>query len=235
MNACCGHGVETDAYVQFLDGKSIHGREAKAAQKSIMEGSVHNGRSIETSSPQAEELLAALRAHKPLQPIATPALAELLASKLGVQSRNMLTVARVKLALQRVADKTAMLEAASGPRSANELTSHLMNWVKKPDHWWKDREAEAREERPPPSPAKPEPRAPEPTAEERAANREAARVAAAAFAKVGQLPAQRDLKPGKPVPVTLQTALKHCDDCGKDGHSTGDCAWVEREREVSHG
>jgi hypothetical protein len=103
-----------------------------------------------------------------------------------LQGGNKLSVGRVKLALQRVADKTAMLEAASGPRSADELTSHLMNWVKKPDHWWKDREAEAREERPPPSPAKPEPRAPEPTAEERRANREAAKQATALFAKVGE-------------------------------------------------
>ena len=28
MNACCGHGVKRDAYVQFLDGVSIHGESA---------------------------------------------------------------------------------------------------------------------------------------------------------------------------------------------------------------
>lgn len=28
MNACCGHGVENEAYVQFLDGVSIHGKDA---------------------------------------------------------------------------------------------------------------------------------------------------------------------------------------------------------------
>jgi hypothetical protein len=28
MNACCGHGVENEAYVQFLDGFSIHGKDA---------------------------------------------------------------------------------------------------------------------------------------------------------------------------------------------------------------
>jgi hypothetical protein len=28
MNACCGHGQENDAYVQFLDGFSIHGKDA---------------------------------------------------------------------------------------------------------------------------------------------------------------------------------------------------------------
>jgi len=28
MNACCGHGVAREAYVQFLDGFSIHGEDA---------------------------------------------------------------------------------------------------------------------------------------------------------------------------------------------------------------
>lgn len=28
MNACCGHGVESEAYVQFLDGECIHGEDA---------------------------------------------------------------------------------------------------------------------------------------------------------------------------------------------------------------
>jgi len=28
MNACCGHGDDRDAYVQFLDGKSVHGKDA---------------------------------------------------------------------------------------------------------------------------------------------------------------------------------------------------------------
>jgi len=28
MNACCGHGVEDEAYVQFLDGFSVHGSDA---------------------------------------------------------------------------------------------------------------------------------------------------------------------------------------------------------------
>lgn len=29
MNACCGHGEEGSAYVQFLDGKCIRGKDAK--------------------------------------------------------------------------------------------------------------------------------------------------------------------------------------------------------------
>ena len=28
MNACCGHGMEREAYVQFLDGTDIRGRSA---------------------------------------------------------------------------------------------------------------------------------------------------------------------------------------------------------------
>lgn len=28
MNACCGHGVSKDAYVQFIGGFSIHGEDA---------------------------------------------------------------------------------------------------------------------------------------------------------------------------------------------------------------
>ena len=28
MNACCGHGVTKEAYVQFLDGKGIYGENA---------------------------------------------------------------------------------------------------------------------------------------------------------------------------------------------------------------
>lgn len=28
MNACCGHGQTNEAYVQFLDGFSVHGKDA---------------------------------------------------------------------------------------------------------------------------------------------------------------------------------------------------------------
>ena len=27
-NACCGHGIESEAYIQFLDGNSISGKDA---------------------------------------------------------------------------------------------------------------------------------------------------------------------------------------------------------------
>ena len=37
MNACCGHGKTREAYVQFLDGFSIHGKKAKIIQK-ILKG-----------------------------------------------------------------------------------------------------------------------------------------------------------------------------------------------------
>ena len=28
MNACCGHGIKKEAYIQFFDGKSIRGHDA---------------------------------------------------------------------------------------------------------------------------------------------------------------------------------------------------------------
>jgi len=28
MNACCGHGIESDAYLQYWDGSTIRGQEA---------------------------------------------------------------------------------------------------------------------------------------------------------------------------------------------------------------
>lgn len=33
MNACCGHGIDEEAYVQFLDGKSVSGKDAKDIQE----------------------------------------------------------------------------------------------------------------------------------------------------------------------------------------------------------
>lgn len=32
MNACCGHGLDDEAYVQFLDGTIIQGRNARVIQ-----------------------------------------------------------------------------------------------------------------------------------------------------------------------------------------------------------
>lgn len=29
MNACCGHGNEDEAYIQFLDGECVRGKDAK--------------------------------------------------------------------------------------------------------------------------------------------------------------------------------------------------------------
>ena len=34
-NACCGHGVPSDAYIQFNDGVSIHGIVAVRKQQSL--------------------------------------------------------------------------------------------------------------------------------------------------------------------------------------------------------
>ena len=35
MNACCGHGIVKDAYVQYMDGNCVHGEEAIRIQKSL--------------------------------------------------------------------------------------------------------------------------------------------------------------------------------------------------------
>ncbi|PKM67102.1 MAG: hypothetical protein CVU95_08440 [Firmicutes bacterium HGW-Firmicutes-2] len=34
INACCGHGNEKEAYIQFVDGKIIRGKDAIEIQKS---------------------------------------------------------------------------------------------------------------------------------------------------------------------------------------------------------
>lgn len=178
----------------------------------------------ETSSPQAEAILAALRSHKHLVAVAKPTYAEHLAGKLGLAGNNRLTVARVELALAAVADKTAALEATEGPRSQGEITSHISNWVRQPDHWWRDVEQREREAKPAPPAAKPKPPEPPPTAEERAANREAARAAAAAFAKIGMGPVQRDVQ-------TVKAPDGTCGACAAvgepSGHSTGDCPYQQ--------
>lgn len=36
MNACCGHGRTSQAYVQFLDGHSIHGKDAVTVQEILI-------------------------------------------------------------------------------------------------------------------------------------------------------------------------------------------------------
>lgn len=35
MNACCGHGQESDAYIQFVDGQCIRGESASIAQRNL--------------------------------------------------------------------------------------------------------------------------------------------------------------------------------------------------------
>ena len=37
MNACCGHGDNSMAYIQYWDGKRIAGRAAIAEQKKLLE------------------------------------------------------------------------------------------------------------------------------------------------------------------------------------------------------
>ena len=36
MNACCGHGEESEAYVQFWDGECIHGKDAIVIMKVLI-------------------------------------------------------------------------------------------------------------------------------------------------------------------------------------------------------
>lgn len=35
MNACCGHGNTRDAYVQYPDGKTVHGKKAVKIQNGL--------------------------------------------------------------------------------------------------------------------------------------------------------------------------------------------------------
>lgn len=35
VNACCGHGVTSEAYVQYPDGTAVSGREAALAQRHL--------------------------------------------------------------------------------------------------------------------------------------------------------------------------------------------------------
>lgn len=36
MNACCGHGNASEAYVQFMDGFGVHGEDAKIIQEVLI-------------------------------------------------------------------------------------------------------------------------------------------------------------------------------------------------------
>jgi len=38
MNACCGHGVANDAYIQFSHGRAVHGKEAVAKIAQLSRG-----------------------------------------------------------------------------------------------------------------------------------------------------------------------------------------------------
>lgn len=42
MNACCGHGEESMAYVQFWDGETIQGSKAIEMQENMKNEYVHN-------------------------------------------------------------------------------------------------------------------------------------------------------------------------------------------------
>ena len=42
MNGCCGHGEEREAYVQFLDSTTIHGKDAVEIQRILKKYSNEN-------------------------------------------------------------------------------------------------------------------------------------------------------------------------------------------------
>jgi len=39
MNACCGHGIDTSAYAQYLNGSTVNGEEALEVFKELKNGS----------------------------------------------------------------------------------------------------------------------------------------------------------------------------------------------------
>jgi hypothetical protein len=150
-------------------------------------------------------------------------LAEEVAGRLGVAGRNKLTVGRVKLALARVADKSALSSAATGPRTADELTDHLWSWLTKSDRWWRAVEQKLVDEEPA-KPRKPEP-PPGPGPND---------VPLAELIAQGGAPAlfQQPLDSSKQEKGKLtklkkvldgseeEVPPKRCDDCGSNAHTT---------------
>lgn len=42
MNACCGHGRKKDAYVQLINGQTIHGKDAKTILDILKKQEIYN-------------------------------------------------------------------------------------------------------------------------------------------------------------------------------------------------
>lgn len=107
-------------------------------------------------SPEAEQIHQLLLEHQ--LPLNKPTgMANRIAGKLGMGGNNKLTVARVKMAIEAVAEKAADAAADGEPRTAEEVRDHLKMWLRYSERRWKEledkqaeeREAAAAEESPP--------------------------------------------------------------------------------------
>jgi hypothetical protein len=97
-------------------------------------------------SPEAEQIHELLLEHKlPLNsPVGT---ANRIAGKLDMGGNNKLTVARVAMAIEAVAEKAADAAADGEPRTAEEVRDHLKMWLRYSDRRWKELEDKQAEER----------------------------------------------------------------------------------------
>lgn len=160
------------------------------------------GHTNDVLSPEAEKIHQLLLDHK--LPLNSPTgTANHIAGRLGPLGNNKLTVARVRLAVQAVADKSAAAAADGAPRTSEEVRDHLQSFLRYSDGRWKqleqklkdDAEADDDTYQLPPDVYH---REPEPTPEEREAARERTKKGCAAViaaVKQAQQTAARARKP----------------------------------------
>jgi hypothetical protein len=100
-------------------------------------------------SDEAEQIHELLVKHRlPLNnPVGT---ANRLAGKLGLGGNNKLTIARVRLAIESVAERSADAAADGEPRKAEEVRNHLASFLKMSDARWKKLEYKLGEDDPGP-------------------------------------------------------------------------------------
>lgn len=154
-------------------------------------------------SPEAGQIHELLIKHK-LPLLSSVGTANHIAGRLGLGGNNKLTVARVKLAVETVADKCAFAAAAGAPRTTEEVWDHLQRFLRYSDGRWKRLEQKLREDaeedegyKPPPDLFRPEP---EPTPEERERRREAQRAGCAAILEAVKNAKRRPGPLGPPKP-----------------------------------
>lgn len=103
-------------------------------------------------NPEAEQIHELLLAHQ--LPLNSPVgMANHIAGLLGPFGNNKLTVARVKLAIEAVARKSAAAAADLAPRSADEVRDHLLTFLRYSDARWKTLEQKLAAEAAGPGPA----------------------------------------------------------------------------------